>query len=113
MKIKFNVNQFEALTGVCKSIRSEIDKQAGIKERFSESSAGFMYYAGEVEGLRFALQKLEDLIYIKDVPWLETGVSIDKDPEYKPVNYKDHKRKKLINDSLVTHYLKAANKKPQ
>lgn len=113
MKIKFNKDQFEALTGVCKSIRSEIDKQAGIKERFSESSAGFMYYAGEVEGLRFALQKLEDLIYIKDVPWLETGVSIDKGPECLEINYKNHKRKKLLNTSLAAHYLKVANKKPQ
>lgn len=95
MNQKFNKDQFDALIGVCKSIRSEIDKQAGIKERFSESSAGFMYYAGEVEGLRFALQKLEDLIFVK------------------PVNYKDHKRKKLLNTSIAVHYSKVANKKPQ
>ena len=66
MKTRFNKEQFEVLVDTCKCIRSEIDKKAGIKERFSESSTGFMYYAGEVEGLRFALQKIEDLIYQKN-----------------------------------------------
>lgn len=86
MNQKFNKDQFEALIGVCKSIRSEIDKQAGIKERFSESSAGFMYYAGEVEGLRFALQKLEDLIFQKE---------------------------NLTKSVKRPYHLKVANKKPQ
>ena len=96
MNQKFNKDQFDALVGVCKSIRLEIDKQAGIKERFSESSAGFMYYAGEVEGLRFALQKLEDLIFQKED--LTKSVII-------PANQNKYYKKPCRS--------KAVNKKPQ